>query len=207
MTYYINSNQARSTARNDLTIFNEVNYLMEQVITTSQAGGYTVTVTDGTAMTESTPTIVITGTVANPTVTGGNTFIIAGSTVVLGTTGTNLNSVIADINDANISGVVASKNDSNNLVITYTAPAASSWEVTVGAGTANVELGFTDDTVHTATDPDSVSFFQAWQGNVDDPAKRDQMNEVVKYFRNLDYTIERLTNTTTGRTFKWQVSW
>lgn len=207
MTYYINSNQARSTARNDLTIFNEVNYLMEQVITTSQAGGYAVTVTDGTEMTESTPTIVITGTVANPTVTGGNTFIIAGSTVVLGTTGTNLNSVIADINDANISGVVASKNNSNNLVITYTAPAASSWEVTVGAGTANVELGFTDDTVHTASDPSSTDFFLAWQGNVDDPAKRDQMNEVVKYFRNLDYTIDRLTNTTTGRTFKWQISW
>jgi hypothetical protein len=207
MTYYINSNQARSTARNDLTIFSEVNYLMEQVITTSQAGGYTVTVTDGTEMTESTPTIVITGTVANPTVTGGNTFIVAGSTITLGTTGTNLNSVIADINDAGISGVVASKNASNNLVITYTAPAASSWVVTVGSGTANTELGFSDDTEHTATNPTSVDFFQAWQGNVDDPARRDQMNEVKKYFDNLGYTIERLTNTSTGRTFKWQISW
>lgn len=207
MTYYINSSQARSTARNDLTIFNEVNFLMEQVITASQAGGYTITVTDGSEMTESTPTITITGSVANPTVTIGNTFIIADTTVVLGTTGTNLNSVIADINDANISGVVASKNDSNNLVITYTAPAASTWSVTVGAGTANADLGFSDDTEHTATNPTSVDFFNTWQGSRDDPSKTDQMNEVLRYFQNLGYSIERLTNTSTGRTFKWQINW
>lgn len=206
MTYYINSTQARSTARNDLTIFNEVNYIMEQVITVSQAGGYNVTVADGTLMTESTPIITITGTVANPTI-AGNTFIIAGSTITLGVTGNNLNSVIADINDAAVAGVVASKNVSNNLVITYTAPAASTWEVIVGAGNTNTELGFTDNITHTATDPSSTAYFNAWQGNVDDEAKRDQMNEVKKYFTNLGYTAERVTNTLTGRTFKWQITW
>lgn len=207
MTYYISSSQARTTARNDLTIFREVNYLMEQIILASQSGLYSVTIDDNTIMTESTPSITVTGSVTNPTVTVGNTFVIAGSSVVLGTSGTNLNSIIADINDAAISGIVASKNDSNNLVITYTSPAATNWVVTVGSGTANTELGFTNDTDYTATNPSSTDYWLAWQGGIDDPAKRDHMNQVKSYFENLDYTIDRLTNTSTGRTLKWQIGW
>ena len=138
MSYTINKTQARTIARADLTIFNETQALMKQVITDAGNGLYETTVTDGTTMTESTPDIVITGSVANPTITGTPTVILGGSTVVLGTTGLSLNAVIADINDAAIAGVVASKNAANNLVITFTCSQTTTWTFVVGAGTATV---------------------------------------------------------------------
>ena len=206
MTYYINKTSARTIARADLTIFNETQALMKQVITDAGNGLYQTTITDGTTMTESTPTITITGTAANPTITGTPTLIIAGVTITLGTSGLNLNAVIADINDAAVSGLVASKNATNNLVLTYTAPASTSWTVVLGAGTANTALGLTAQT-YTASNPDSVAYFNCWQGTVSDRVKTDQMNQVIQYFQNLGYTIERLKNTNTNKTLKWVISY
>lgn len=208
MTYYINKQQARVMARSDLTIFNEINALMKQVITDAGNGLYETTISDATEMTESTPTITITGTVANPTITPADTITVAGNTIVLGGTGTSLNAVIADINDANVSGLVASKNSSGNLVLTYTASQSTTWQVIVGAGTgtANTDLGLTANT-YTATNPDSVTFNSVWQGTVSDRPKMDQMNQVIQYFQNLGYTIERLKNTSTNKTFKWVISY
>ena len=206
MSYTINKTQARTIARADLTIFNETQALMKQVITDAGNGLYETTVTDGTTMTESTPDIVITGSVANPTITGTPTVILGGSTVVLGTTGLSLNVVIADINDAAIAGVVASKNAANNLVITFTCSQTTTWTFVVGAGTANADLGLTAAT-STATNPTSVDFFNCWQGNAVSRPKTDQMNQVILYFQNLGYTIDRIKNTNTGKTLKWVISY
>ena len=206
MTYAINKTEARTIARADLTIFNETQFLMKQVITDAGNGLYETTITDGTTMTESTPTITITGSAANPTITGTPTIIIAGQTITLGTTGTNLNSVIADINDAGVTGLVASKNATNNLVLSYTLAQATSFTVVLGAGTANTALGLTAQT-YTATNPDSVAYFNCWQGTVSDRVKTDQMNQVIQYFQNLGYTIERLKNTSTNKTLKWVISY
>ena len=206
MTYAINKTEARTIARADLTIFNETQSLMKQVITDAGNGLYETTITDGTTMTESTPTITITGSAANPTITGTPTVIIAGQTITLGTTGTNLNSVIADINDASVTGLVASKNAANNLMLSYTLAQATSFTVVLGAGTANTALGLTAQT-YTATNPDSVAYFNCWQGTVSDRVKTDQMNQVIQYFQNLGYTIERLKNTSTNKTLKWVISY
>ena len=206
MTYAINKTEARTIARADLTIFNETQSLMKQVITDAGNGLYETTITDGTTMTESTPTITITGSAANPTITGTPTVIIAGQTITLGTTGTNLNSVISDINDAGVTGLVASKNAANNLVLSYTLAQATSFTVVLGAGTANTALGLTAQT-YTATNPDSVAYFNCWQGTVSDRVKTDQMNQVIQYFQNLGYTIERLKNTSTNKTLKWVISY
>ena len=205
MTYYINKQEARSMARADLTIFNEVNAIMKQIITDAGNGLYETTVSDGTTMTESTPQISITGTVSNPTITGTPTLIIAGSTITLGTSGTNLNSITADVNDAIIPGLVAGK-DNANFKIFYTAPASTAWQVAIGTGTANTDLGLTAGTT-TATNPSSVDYFSVWQGMTNDRAKTDQMNQVISYFENLGYTISRLTNSATNRTFKWVISY
>ena len=206
MSYTINKTQARNIARADLTIFNETQALMKQVITDAGNGLYETTITDGTTMTESTPTITITGSIANPTITATPTIILGGVTITLGTTGLSLNAVIADINDAGVSGLVASKNGINNLVLSYTAPAATTWTFVVGAGTANADLGLAAAT-STATNPDSVSYFTCWQGSTQDRAKTDQMNQVELYFKNLGYTITRLKNTITNKTFKWVISY
>ena len=206
MTYFINKTSARTIARADLTIFNETQALMKQVITDAGNGLYETTITDGTTMTESTPTITITGSAAAPTITGTPTLIIAGVTITLGTSGLNLNAVISDINDAAVSGLVASKNAANNLVLTYTAPAATAWTVVIGAGTANTALGLTAQT-YTASNPDSVAYYNVWSGTVADRAKSDQMNQVINYFENLGYTIERLKNTTTNKNLKWVITY
>jgi hypothetical protein len=205
MSYYINKNEARATARNDLTIFNEVQALMKQVITDAGNGLYQTTISDATTMTESTPSVTVIGA-SDPTITGTPTLIIAGHTTTLGSTGTNLNSIIADINDALIPGLVASKNTNNNLILTYEAPASTTWSVEVGSGTANTELGLTTG-ITNATDPSSVSYNSVWQGNLDDRAKTDQMNQVELYFKNLGYSIDRVTNSVTGKTFNWVISY
>jgi len=206
MTYQLNKTQARSHARSQLNIFDEVNTIMRKVIVASDAGDYSVTVDDGTTMTESTPTSTITGTQSNPTITGTPTLIIAGVTITLGTSGTNLNAVVADINDAGVTGLVASKDAGNNLVLSYTHPQQASWSVAIGSGTANADLGLTAGTT-SATNPSSVDYFSVWQGVTNDRAKTDQMNQVISYFENLGYTISRLTNTATNKTFKWVISY
>ena len=206
MTYAINKTVARTIARSDLTIFNETQALMKQVITDADNGLYETIVSDGTEKTESTPTITITGSVTNPTISGTPTLIVGGVSIVLGTTGLSLNAVIADINDAGVSGLVASKNAANNLVLTYTAPAATTWSVVVGASTANTPLGITANT-YTASNPTSVGYFNCWQGTVADRPKTDQMNQVIQYFQQLGYTIERLKNTNTNKTLKWQITY
>ncbi len=206
MSYSINATNARLLARADLTIFNETQSLMKQVITDAGNGLYQTTISDGTEMTESTPDIVVTGSVANPTITGTPTLIVGGVTITLGTSGTNLNAIIADINDAAVAGVVASKNAANNLVITFTCSQTLTWTFIVGAGTANTDLGLTAIT-HTATNPSSVDYYNCWQGNASSRPKTDQMNQVILYFQNLGYSIERLKNTSTGKTLKWVISY
>ena len=209
MSYSINATSARQIARADLTIFNETQALMKQVITDAGNGLYQTTISDGTEMTESTPEIVVTATQANPTITPGDAVILGGQTILLGGTGSNLNSVIADINDyQGLPGLVASKNTANQLVLTYTAPAATAWQLIVGAGTgtANADLGLTAAT-NTASNPVSVDFYNCWQGNATSRPKTDQMNQVILYFQNLGYSIQRIKNTTTNKTFKWEINY
>jgi len=50
-------------------------------------------------------------------------------------------------------------------------------------------------------------YYKAWTGSFPDRAKEQQMAEVIIYFSNLGYQIERRVNNTTGDTFKWAVFW
>lgn len=204
MSVGLNASQARSNSRQDLTIFNETQSLMVAIISASESGAYEVTVSDGTTMTESTPVAVHTATVQNPTIVGGEELIIQGETITLGTTGTNLNSIIADINDAAVSGVVASKSD-GYLVLTITT-SASTWQYSIGNGSANTALGLVQGTYSTAN-PESIDYYSVWVGTEIDRAVQAQMDEVIKHFRNLGYKIERVTNTSTSKTFSWYIYW
>ena len=53
----------------------------------------------------------------------------------------------------------------------------------------------------------SVTYCNVWQGVTEDRAKFIQMGQVVTYFTDLGYSIERRVNSSTGNTFKWIVSW
>jgi len=78
----------------------------------------------------------------------------------------------------------------------------------VAAGTYDTDVVNTTMTA-TSQPGDAVArvYFNTWQGSVDDRAKFVQMAKVVTYFTDLGYAIERRTNSTTGYTFKWVVSW
>jgi len=205
MSVGLNASQARANSNQDLTIFNETESIMRSIIADSVSGLYETTVSDGTVMTESTPDVVVSGTVTTPTIVNSTTVIIEGVTVVLGTTGTSLNAVIADINDAAIPNVLAYK-ESDQLRLKITVSGTTDWQYTIGAGTANTSLGLAAGT-STATNPSSVSYFNVWQGTETNRATYSDMDSVIKHFSNLGYKIERITNTVTSNTFSWYIYW
>lgn len=205
MSVGLNAAQARSKASQDMIVYKETQTIMEAVITESGAGKFEAIVDDGTTMTISTPSVQRIGTVNNPTVNSGDTLIIDSSTVTLGTSGTSLNAIISDINDANIPGVTASK-DAGYLVLTIEDSAGATWSYEIGAGTANASLGLVAG-VYSLPDPTSVNYYTVWQGTLTDRAIQNQMEQVIKHFSDLGYKIERLTNSSTNRTFKWYIYW
>ena len=71
---------------------------------------------------------------------------------------------------------------------------------------SNAGLGFTDG-IYVPPTPTSTTYFSSWQGAVTDRALDNQMNTVIKYFGNLGYKLNRLTNSATGKTFRWHVYW
>jgi hypothetical protein len=205
MSVGLNAAQARSKASQDMIVFKETQAIMEAIITASGLGKFEAYVDDSTAMTVSTPSIQKIGTVNTPTVNVGDTLIIDSSTITLGTSGTSLNAIISDINDASVPGVTASK-DAGYLVLTIEDSAGATWSYEIGAGTANASLGFVAG-VYSLPNPTSVEYYTVWQGSATDRAIQNQMAQVIKHFADLGYKIERLTNTSTSRTFKWYVYW
>lgn len=205
MSAGLNASQARAKSQQDLIVFDEITAIMRSVIEASASGFFEAVVEDGTTMTESTPTTTITGSVQNPIILSSTTLILNGVTVTLGTSGVGLNAVIADINDAAIPGVVAGKQN-GYLTLTFEHEAQTTWTYEIGAGTANNYLGFGQG-LYTVASPESVNYYSAWQGIITDRAKVQQMDAIIKHFRNLGYKIDRTTNTTTSRTFKWYLYW
>lgn len=205
MTVGVNASQARSKSQQDMTIFEETNAIMHEIISRSQEGHYDAVIDTGTIMTDSNPVSTLIGQQQNPVVSIGSTIIINESAVTLGTSGTNLNAIIADINDAQIPGVVASKTN-GYLVLTITHVPAVTWQYEIGQGTANLALGIYAG-IYTATNPKSVEYFNVWQGLVTDRAITQQMNLVIKHFQNLGFKIDRSTNLATGHTLQWNVYW
>ena len=205
MSVGLNAAQARSKASQDMIVYKETQAIMEAIITQSGLGNFEASVDDGTTMTTSTPSVQKIGTVNNPTITNGLTLIIDSNTVTLGTTGTSLNAIIADINDAAIPGVTASK-DAGYLVLTKETTAGATWSYEIGAGTANTALGLVAG-VYTLPNPTSIVYFTTWQGSTTNRAIQNQMEQVITHFSNLGYKIERLTNISTTRTLKWYVYW
>lgn len=206
MSVGLNASQARAKANQDMVIYNEVQTIMSEIIKESALGSFAAIVSDGTTMTESSPQTQVVGAVSTPTVVPGATIIINGNTITLGTTGTNLNSIIADINDAAIAGITASKDSTNNLVITITQQPSNVWQYIIGAGSANTAIGITAGT-YVPTMPTSINYHDTWRGTRTNRGENQQMNSIIRYFENMGYKIERSANVTSQNTFQWNVYW
>lgn len=206
MTRDLTASQARTVSTTDLVIYNEIDTIQREIMAQALLGNLTATVDDGTTMTESTPVITITGTEANPVIGGTDEdFTIAATTITL-PANSNLNTIIATINDDGPAGLTASKNDSNQLVLTYETP-QNGWNLVVSAGDANATLGITAQT-YNATNPESVEYYQVWSGVNEDRKKSYELSQVVNHFQGLGYSILAKKNTDSDTAvIKWEIYW
>jgi hypothetical protein len=205
MSIGLNASQARANSKQDLVVFNEIVAIMQAIITASSQGLYETSIDDGTEMTNSSPVSTMIGSVVNPTVLLGSQLDINGYSITLGTSGSHLNGVISDINDANIPGITASKQD-GKLVLTIVHEQQPTWSYTIGSGSANTYLGLNQG-LYVAENPSSVDYFSVWQGTDTNRGLSQQMRDVITFFNNIGYRIDRLSNTTTNKTFVWHVYW
>jgi hypothetical protein len=64
-----------------------------------------------------------------------------------------------------------------------------------------------DTLMTTPNTPEAQSYYQTWRGNIVNEVERDQMDVVIRYFRDKGYVINRVTNTSTLNTFNWIIRW
>jgi len=208
MTHGLTAASARIITTSDQVIYDEIDAIHRAINTAALAGELDVTVDDGTLMTESTPSITIEGTGFAP-FTPGDTVIIASETIVLGgdaTDGTGVKQVVADINNVLVSGLRARQVETD-IVLTYETT-QSNWAVTIaeGSGSALTDIGLTAGT-YTPTDPESVAYYNVWNGQTEDRKKAYEFAQVVNHFQGLGYNIVAKKNTVTQNTFIWELYW
>lgn len=196
------ANEANTFSLDQLTVHREIREIEEAVFIAVDANLFIATVDDDTAMTTSTPEIIITGTVSSPAITDTHELNIDGTAVTFdGTTGASLNNIIDHINAAAITDIIASKTG-DYLVITKT---GFTLNLQDSVGTPLASIGMSAGIQ--ASTPLSLTYFLVWKNTSSSTSYTNQMNAVIKYFVNLGYVIKRVTNSNTGTTFKWQVTW
>ena len=206
MTVGLNAAQARAKSSQDMVVYDECTAIMRAVITASGQGLYEAVIDDNTTMTASTPIGSRIGTVNNPVVNPGDTLILNGTTITLGTSGTNLNAVIADINDAALPGISARK-DNGYIVLDFEVSAASGWQYEINQGSTATSLLGLMDGIYTVNNPSSVAYFNSWQGVQPSRIHDVQIAQVEKYFTNMGFRVLKTVNTSTQNTFMWNLYW
>ena len=204
MAIMISAADAKLQGQGNLVILKEVRAIEEAVLTAINNSLLSATVSDGTVMTMSTPSIDVTGTLNGPTLTIGDTFSINETTVTL--TGTNINSVVDDINTLAITGITASKTAVAGALKITSDNTNFSLIIAAGTGTALADLGLVASTTNaTAVSKD---YYTVWKNTSINTTYVQQMAEVITHFTDLGYTILRQSNAVTSNaTFKWSVTW
>jgi hypothetical protein len=201
----LTATQARSASTTDQVIYNEIDTVTRAILVAALAGELTTVVADGTIMTDSTPTITVTGTVTNPVVgVTDESLVIAGETITL-SANNDVDQIVATINDAMITGLVANKNVSQQVVIVYD-PLPTAWSLIVSAGAGADTVGITVGS-ETPPTPSSVAYHSVWSGQETDRKKSYEYAQVVQHFQNLGYSIIAKKNTDTVNTLKWELYW
>jgi len=73
---------------------------------------------------------------------------------------------------------------------------------------ANIDSGVLyANVISSTTMTNSNVYYNVWNGVTTDPTKLDQLNYVKKYFVNLGYGVDILTNSSSNNTITWNLSW
>ena len=204
MAIMISAADAKLQGQGTLVILKEVRAIEEVVLTAINSSLLSATISDDTVMTMSTPSINVTGTLNGPTLTIGDTFSLNETTVTL--SGTNINSVVDDINTLAITGITASKTAVAGALKIDSDNTNFSLIIAAGTGTVLADLGIVASTT-TATAV-SKDYYTVWKNTTINTTYVQQMAEVIKHFTDLGYTILRQSNAiTSNSTFKWSVTW
>jgi hypothetical protein len=79
-----------------------------------------------------------------------------------------------------------------------------------GSGAVEVEVITTTSMAANAVDTNFIlasEYYDTLVGTRDDRQKSLQIDKVIKYFTDLGYTIDPVTNNATTTTFKWRIAW
>lgn len=206
MTRDLTASQARTVSTTDLVIYDEIDTIQREIMEQALLGNLTATVDNGTTMTESTPVVTITGTEVDPAVgVAGESLTIAATSITLAAE-SDIDQIIAAINDQGPAGLVASKNTSDQIVLTYETP-QSGWNLVVSADSGNATIGITDGT-YNAPAPESTEYYQVWSGISEDRKKSYELSQVVNHFQGLGYSILAKKNTDSDtEVIKWEIYW
>lgn len=193
---FLHARDIRTNARAYLIIHNEVRSI-ENAILLAADNGLLDAIVYNTYMTNTTlpsPLTVDSVNDANDTIEVTSHGIDQGAEIKFETSDTlpeplnATDSYYAIIVDANNIKVANSFVDSvNNQAINIT---------TTGTGTHQIKVLSPQE-----------QFFRTWKGLRIDRSQIDQMNGVIKHFRDLGYEISRKTNPNTDVTFEWHISW
>jgi len=204
MAIMISAADAKLQGQGNLVILKEVRAIEEAVLTAINNSLLSATISDDTVMTMSTPSIDVTGTLNGPGLTIGDTFSINETTVTL--SGTNINSIVDDINTLAITGITASKTAVAGALKINSDNTNFSIIIAAGTGTVLADLGIVASTTN-ATDV-SKDYYTVWKNTTLNTTYVQQMSEVITHFTDLGYTILRQSNAiTSNSTFKWSVTW
>lgn len=206
MTGNLSAIQARTISTSDLVIYNEIDAVFRAVMAAALAGELTVSVNDGTVMTESSPIITVTGTEVNPIIgMAAVAFTFTDGNVVNIPAESDIYQIVGLINDAGIAGLTASYTADYRLVLTYeTSPGA--WSFAIGANTANAEVGITAGVV-AAVAPESTAYYAMWAGITESRKRSYEFAQVINHFQNLGYNIVAKKNVVTQNTIFWELYW
>lgn len=76
-----------------------------------------------------------------------------------------------------------------------------------GAIITSVDSGLLTVDINDTTYTTSNDYYLVWTGSVSDRTKLDQLNYVQQHFLNLGYITQLLTDSGTGNTLLWRISW
>lgn len=101
-----------------------------------------------------------------------------------------------------VNATVARRDSRNNSVIHSEVRSIES------AVLANIDAGVLYANIISGTTmTDSNAYYNVYNGITTDPTKLDQINYVKDYFTGLGYGVSILTNSSSGDTITWNISW
>lgn len=196
MKIFPDANEARNNIFNDLVVYDEIRTIERSILNARNSLQYETTVVDETTMTENTVT-----TWFNFTVDIDSDIVICQDHGLV-----NYNLVQVDSTNQLPNPLSYAYNYYTIVINENQIRLATKKEKAINNEYIDIlDQGLGIHRLRYFTT--SRLYYQVWQGLIKDRALQIQMDQVEKYFKDLNYSIVRKTNTSTNNTFYWEIKW